>query len=83
MFQVNETSHTKVDFPMFFNGSELVVSGKIDRVQVCVLNSEENVTLGEVEAITANGLQKYPIVINCMKKPMNRSGGEFKGKTLS
>lgn len=67
---------------MFFNGSELVVSGKIDRVQVCVPNSKEDVTLGEVEAITANGLQKYPIVINCMKKPINRSGGEFKGKTL-
>lgn len=67
---------------MFFNGSELVVSGKIDRVQVCVPNSKENVTLGEVEAITANGLHKYPIVINCMKKPVNRSGGEFKVKTL-
>lgn len=61
---------------MFFKGSELVVSGKLDRAQLCVLDSKENTKFGEVQAVTASGLQKYPIIINCVKEPVNRSAGE-------
>ncbi|XP_046676968.1 inter-alpha-trypsin inhibitor heavy chain H4-like isoform X2 [Homalodisca vitripennis] len=58
--QVDYSSRTKVDFLVFFNGSEIVVAGKINNQ----IKAKE--TIGELSGLTANGPEKYPIVIDVM-----------------
>ncbi|KAG8251748.1 hyaluronan metabolic process [Homalodisca vitripennis] len=58
--QVDYSSRTKVDFLVFFNRSEIVVAGKINNQ----IKAKE--TIGELSGLTANGPEKYPIVIDVM-----------------
>ncbi|KAG8305512.1 hyaluronan metabolic process [Homalodisca vitripennis] len=73
--QVDNSSRTKIDFPVFFNGSELVVAGKINNNEI-----KEKETIGELSGLTANGFHRYPIIIDFIPiivKPKNRTFGHL------
>uniref|UniRef100_A0A1B6KKL4 VIT domain-containing protein n=1 Tax=Graphocephala atropunctata TaxID=36148 RepID=A0A1B6KKL4_9HEMI len=73
--QVDNSSRTKIDFPVFFKGSELVVAGKINNDEI-----KDKETIGELSGLTANGFQKFPIVIDIIPiplKPENRTLGHL------
>ncbi|XP_054274031.1 inter-alpha-trypsin inhibitor heavy chain H3-like isoform X2 [Macrosteles quadrilineatus] len=71
--QVDNSSNTKVEFPVFFSGSELVVAGKIN-------NGDESAdrNIGQLRGVSATGLQSFDIIIPLtMFKPKNRSIGHL------
>lgn len=53
---VDSTSTSRVYFPMYFNGSELVVVGR--------LQNAGGITAGELLTNASTGITKYPIIID-------------------
>lgn len=59
--QVDNKTASRVSFPTYFDGSELVVVGKLHDPQE---EQKEAVKAGELVATTSTGVQSYPIIID-------------------
>ena len=60
LLQVNSTLSSRISFPTYFRGSELVVVGKLYNTGA---EQTESINAGELIARTSNGTTIYPIVI--------------------
>jgi len=56
--QVDNSTKTNIDFPIFFRGSELVVAGKLSKEDV-----NREAPIGELTGLTAKGFERFPIII--------------------
>lgn len=59
--QVDNETASRVNFPIYFDGSELVVVGKLLNLQE---EQNEAVKAGELVATTSTGVQLFPIIIH-------------------
>lgn len=63
-FQVDNTTSTKHEFPIYFLGSEIVVAGKLDKETV-----KDNTTIGELSGVSTDGIHRFPIIVDKVHKP--------------
>jgi len=72
--QVDNSSNTKQEFPVFFSGSELVVAGRVNSDSIA-----DDKAIGELRGQSATGPQVYPIICRFPRppKPENRTTGHL------